>query len=382
MKKILAMILCVVMVMSLATMAFAAEGASSVTPGTGYKIYADNGANKLWFNGSISSGRFDATTNEADAAIVYVDEVTGGYVLYMLNNDVKTYINMADKSAGASTTTDASAATVYEWDSSLKTLVVADDENARAFGSQENSTYMNFSCYAISNTSGYVWGQYIPASSDAPVTPPETDPTTPPETDPTTPPETDPTTPPETDPVTPPAGETLSGEYHLVWTHGGVSYAASHEANASNKLIAVENGENAPIWTIAPCGTGISLHNSNGYLAYTSGTNVVYQEEPYQWNLEKQDDGTYFIVASTGTTRALSIRDYRDKEGCYIVGAYALSNLTNGYGEDYAFHCTIAQVASVSPDPENPKDGDMISVIVALMAVSACGIAIIGKKKF
>ena len=38
-------------------------------------------------------------------------------------------------------------------------------------------------------------------------------------------------------------------------------------------------------------------------------------------------------------------------------------------------------VAPVDPDPSNPKDGDSISVFVALMAVSAIGAAVIIKKK-
>lgn len=36
---------------------------------------------------------------------------------------------------------------------------------------------------------------------------------------------------------------------------------------------------------------------------------------------------------------------------------------------------------TTTPDTTNPKDGDSISVIVALMAVSACGIAVVAKKK-
>lgn len=43
---------------------------------------------------------------------------------------------------------------------------------------------------------------------------------------------------------------------------------------------------------------------------------------------------------------------------------------------------TEGTTTPVTPDDSNPKDGDTISVFVALLAISAVGIAVIGKKKF
>ena len=140
------------------------EVASPIEVGTGYKVTADNANGALWLKGTITSGRFDCVTNEADAAVVYVEETTGGYLLYMNVDGTKTYINMADKAAGGSTTTDATAATVYEWNYELNTLVVADDTNNRAFGSGATSTYTNFSAYDISGD--YNWGQFVAVDAE------------------------------------------------------------------------------------------------------------------------------------------------------------------------------------------------------------------------
>ena len=42
---------------------------------------------------------------------------------------------------------------------------------------------------------------------------------------------------------------------------------------------------------------------------------------------------------------------------------------------------TETPAPTVQPDATNPKDGDAISAVVALLAVSACGIAVLSKKK-
>jgi hypothetical protein len=133
----------------------------ALDPNVGYKISGHNTDGELWFKGTITGGRFDASANKADAVEVFVEIVDGGCLMYIKAGSAKQYINMDDKSAGASFGTDAASATVYEWNESLKTLVVVDPDNARAFGCQDESTYSNFSCYATSNTSGYNWGQFI-----------------------------------------------------------------------------------------------------------------------------------------------------------------------------------------------------------------------------
>ena len=144
---------------------------SGLVAGKGYKVTANNKNGALWLKGTITSGRFDCSTSEADAVVVYVEETTGGYLLYMLVNGTKTYICMDDKAAGGKTVTDAASATVYEWNADLNTLVVAEDTNNRAFGAGQTSDYNNFSAYDSSQT-GYNWGAFVAVDgSNVPSTP-------------------------------------------------------------------------------------------------------------------------------------------------------------------------------------------------------------------
>ena len=137
---------------------------SGLQEGVAYTVSANNADGLLYLKGTITSGRFDCSTSAADAVYVYVENVAGGQLLYMNVNGTKTYFVFADKSAGGSTTTRASDATVFEWSAELQTLVVAEDANNRAFGAQPTSMYVNFSTYDANNA-GYNWGKYTPVSS-------------------------------------------------------------------------------------------------------------------------------------------------------------------------------------------------------------------------
>lgn len=140
-----------------------APATDGLQEGVAYIVTANNANGPLYLKGTITSGRFDCSTNVADAVRVYVQNVTGGQLLYMLNGTEKVYFVFGDKAAGGSTTTDASVATVFEWNATLHTLVVADDENNRAFGSDTSKTYTNFSSYDASNTT-YSYGQFCPVN--------------------------------------------------------------------------------------------------------------------------------------------------------------------------------------------------------------------------
>ena len=135
------------------------EPAAGLEEGVAYKIKADNSKGTLWFNGTISSGRFNGTYSESEAVSVYVENVTDGFLLYILNGTTKTYICIEDKSAGGSFSTAAATATVFEWNAEKATAAVADDSNNRAFGCGATSTYANFSAYDLSGD--YNWGQFV-----------------------------------------------------------------------------------------------------------------------------------------------------------------------------------------------------------------------------
>ena len=129
--------------------------------GKGYKLTANNANGALWFCGGETSGRFNASASEADALLVYVEVVDGGFKMYTTDGTTKTYINMDDKAAGAAFTTDAAAATVYEWNGELGTLAVAEDSNNRALGTDPTKTYENFSSYDVSNGEKYDWVSFV-----------------------------------------------------------------------------------------------------------------------------------------------------------------------------------------------------------------------------
>ena len=135
------------------------EQPAGLVEGKAYVIGAENGNGMLYFNGTQTSGRFNGVYVKEDATKVYVEIVDGNYKLYFLNGETKTYVVMADKSAGGSFTTDAASATVFEWNAEKNTLAVAEDSNNRAFGVGATSTYDNFSCYDLSGS--YNWGQFV-----------------------------------------------------------------------------------------------------------------------------------------------------------------------------------------------------------------------------
>ena len=136
------------------------DPAPSVVVGTGYTISAANADGILYFNGTVSSGRFNGSLNAADAVTVYVEAAqnAGEFYLYFMDGETKTYVVMADSSTGGSFSTDVATATVFEWNAEKATLVVVDDANNRAFGTDGAKTYTTFSCYDLNGS--YNWGQF------------------------------------------------------------------------------------------------------------------------------------------------------------------------------------------------------------------------------
>ena len=133
--------------------------AGGLTEGVAYTISADNANGTLWFNGTVSNGRFNGSYDQEEAVSVYAEYVTGGFLLYFMDEAGKQYICIEDKSAGGSFSTDAASATVFEWNADKSTAAVAEDSNNRGFGCGATSTYSNFSAYDLSGD--YNWGQFI-----------------------------------------------------------------------------------------------------------------------------------------------------------------------------------------------------------------------------
>ncbi len=134
--------------------------------GKGYTISAANANGLLYFDGTVSGGRFNGSSDASKAVTVYVENATnaGEYLLYFYVADTKTYVVMDDTSTGGSLVTDAASATAFEWNAEKNTLAVALDSNNRAFGAGASSTYNNFSCYDL--TGSYNWGQFTAVDAE------------------------------------------------------------------------------------------------------------------------------------------------------------------------------------------------------------------------
>lgn len=132
--------------------------------GKGYKVKAANSNGPLWLASGTTDNRFNGTANEADALVVYIENVDGGYLIYTMNGSTKTYICMTDAAAGAATATNKAEATVYEWNGTLNTFVVAEDGNNRGFATDSSKDFTTFSAYDAVNGSKYVWGQFTPVN--------------------------------------------------------------------------------------------------------------------------------------------------------------------------------------------------------------------------
>ena len=150
---------------------------AGVEAGVAYYIKGKNADGDIYFNGTISGGRFNCSASTDGAVKVYVEVVDGLYLIYFNDaSNVKQYIIMGDSTTQGSFTTDASAATVFEWNADINTLVVELDSNNRTFATDITKTYLNYSAYDISGS--YEWAQFVPADGgqtpDQPVVPSHT----------------------------------------------------------------------------------------------------------------------------------------------------------------------------------------------------------------
>ena len=100
--------------------------------GQAYDLYMELPTGKVYFAGSLDAekGTYLNTTADASAAVkIYFEEVTGGYNIYFMNGDVKTYINAeaylkSNGYAGCHFTLGETATTVWTYDTTNGVLEV------------------------------------------------------------------------------------------------------------------------------------------------------------------------------------------------------------------------------------------------------------------
>ena len=130
------------------------NGVAAVETGKNYKLAGVNGSGTLFFDGTLTNGRINATATgitvqlEAGAA-------AGEYYIYFMNGSTKTYIGVnsaltENKTAGFVLYTEKNDDCVWVIDASAKTIV-SKTFTGRGIATQNGSSYSNFSTYATSN---------------------------------------------------------------------------------------------------------------------------------------------------------------------------------------------------------------------------------------
>ncbi len=129
---------------------------------TAYKMGMNISGTVYYFTGSTASQAWylATSTNVADAIDVKLETADGGYYLYFMNGDVKTYIRVYQRTAGnpgegkgSLELATAAPSEVFTFDETVKTLFYAyDSDNAYYMG-----TYGTYTNISASNTS-YITG--------------------------------------------------------------------------------------------------------------------------------------------------------------------------------------------------------------------------------
>ncbi len=126
--------------------------------GTMYYMGMNNGS-MMYFNGKTESvsitHRLAATENVDEAVRVKLESVSGGYLMYFMNGETKTYIRIyerltgdAGKGKGSLELVTTAPMEVLVFDSTLNTLVYkADEKNSYYLG-----TYDAYTTFSVSNT--------------------------------------------------------------------------------------------------------------------------------------------------------------------------------------------------------------------------------------
>ena len=120
--------------------------------GTAYKFMltqANLGKN-LFINGEMNGFYFATTDNYTEAIDVYVEVVDGGYKLYTMVGEDKTYICVAPSADGAhvNITYDTTKSTVYTWNAEHKTFTVEITGTASKDGTYFIGTYNTFNTFS------------------------------------------------------------------------------------------------------------------------------------------------------------------------------------------------------------------------------------------
>ncbi len=116
------------------------------------------------------------TDNVLKAADVYLEEVTGGYNLYIMKGTDKVYLNIKQNGNYVNCLYEAAPDAVYTWDATLKTLVTKVGEKTYTFGIKNSSTYDTLEAKDVNDAATVIahfvtWVGPLPEEEPAPELP-------------------------------------------------------------------------------------------------------------------------------------------------------------------------------------------------------------------
>ena len=131
--------------------------ATSVSTGNAYKLVLDRNGTKYYFTGKTDSASYYlASSTDPDTAVtVYLEGTQDNYQMYFMNNGVKTYIRLYERSSGKANLqlTTSAPTECYKFDTTLKTLVYT-KSSSNSYYMGTYSSYTNFRASNLSYISG------------------------------------------------------------------------------------------------------------------------------------------------------------------------------------------------------------------------------------
>ena len=128
-------------------------------PGTAYKfgmIQSNVSSTDIYYlNGNMDSYYMATTTDPTTAIDVYIEEATNGYYLYAIINGSKNYINMVVSGTHVNGIYEATASTVYRYDTSARTVIANINGTDYHFGTRNDKTYTTIGPCATSYNGFY-----------------------------------------------------------------------------------------------------------------------------------------------------------------------------------------------------------------------------------
>ncbi|MBQ7817309.1 MAG: PT domain-containing protein, partial [Oscillospiraceae bacterium] len=185
--------------------------------GVAYKWATDTGDKQgiLTFIGTTANKDYylSTSTTMSEGVDVYVEAVTGGYRMYFMDGNTKTYIDIYQNGSYVNARLTDAPTAVFTWNSDFNTFVADIEGTPYYLGTYTNSGGTTFTTLSASKLS-YMKPENVdvtnfPARFYAQVGTVTPQPTTP-TTRPTTPPATQPTTPPATQPTVAPTEPTVA----------------------------------------------------------------------------------------------------------------------------------------------------------------------------